>query len=589
MNQVKTHVESLGWGFLLAWVFCMFYSGSMDSLSDYVDLVARGILEQLFSSVLPVSFAIVALVAVVALEPKCGSPAQSSKLSVACPVLTAVGTLLMFAPVQDAFFALAFFVLASAATGVGSGLMWVMWGQQYARLDQEAVEVCAPVSAIFAALLCLVTMLMPKAPSCVLVALFPLVSGFAFCRAWGKSLEGSISDQTSKPAAPGALSQAAKNMGRAGFGILAACLFVSVEGSFWQNAASNSLQVGAIFVVSAAFMLVVGSFATSGPRRVTLAYAYRWMCPFMMAGFAALIIAGGDFGAYFAAAVGIASRFAFCLITQMYFASLASRGAATPVQAYGMGWIFVHVGDFLGVTCTVVSEYFIQTGCVTLATVAALCSVAMVAVMMFALGGERFLSWELPGCMTIDGAFHAELGAVQRAAAVLTASDGPASGLPQLAAAGAEASFDAAYSGADAGNVAPGTLDALGGAASVVIEQDPIADVNDSAAARVIAASATVAVAADAVPAPAPKVAASVPAGDPLLPRIEALSDQYKLTKREREVFALLAHGRSVPYIRDALIISKDTAATHTKHIYAKLGVHSRQELISMVEGNGAE
>lgn len=48
-------------------------------------------------------------------------------------------------------------------------------------------------------------------------------------------------------------------------------------------------------------------------------------------------------------------------------------------------------------------------------------------------------------------------------------------------------------------------------------------------------------------------------------------------------MFGLLAHGRSIPYVRDALIISRDTAATHAKHIYAKLDVHSRQELIDLV------
>ncbi|MFR3091955.1 MAG: response regulator transcription factor [Eggerthella lenta] len=52
---------------------------------------------------------------------------------------------------------------------------------------------------------------------------------------------------------------------------------------------------------------------------------------------------------------------------------------------------------------------------------------------------------------------------------------------------------------------------------------------------------------------------------------------------RETEVFDLLARGRSIPYVRDALVISRETAATHAKHVYAKLDVHSRQELIDLV------
>ena len=65
--------------------------------------------------------------------------------------------------------------------------------------------------------------------------------------------------------------------------------------------------------------------------------------------------------------------------------------------------------------------------------------------------------------------------------------------------------------------------------------------------------------------------------------RVALLAREHKLTPRETEVFGLLAHGRSIPYVRDALFISRDTAATHAKHIYAKLDVHSRQELIDLV------
>ena len=60
-------------------------------------------------------------------------------------------------------------------------------------------------------------------------------------------------------------------------------------------------------------------------------------------------------------------------------------------------------------------------------------------------------------------------------------------------------------------------------------------------------------------------------------------SKTFRLTPRETEVFSLLARGRSIPYIRDELVISRETAATHAKHIYAKLDVHNRQELIDLV------
>jgi DNA-binding CsgD family transcriptional regulator len=56
----------------------------------------------------------------------------------------------------------------------------------------------------------------------------------------------------------------------------------------------------------------------------------------------------------------------------------------------------------------------------------------------------------------------------------------------------------------------------------------------------------------------------------------------YSLTKREELVLELLAHGRSVPAIASHLVISANTVRTHTKNIYVKLDVHSREEIIDI-------
>lgn len=67
--------------------------------------------------------------------------------------------------------------------------------------------------------------------------------------------------------------------------------------------------------------------------------------------------------------------------------------------------------------------------------------------------------------------------------------------------------------------------------------------------------------------------------------RIQELSDRYGLTRREREVFAQLALGRSAPYIAEAYQVSENTVRSHIKHIYTKMGVHSRQELLTLTSG----
>lgn len=60
------------------------------------------------------------------------------------------------------------------------------------------------------------------------------------------------------------------------------------------------------------------------------------------------------------------------------------------------------------------------------------------------------------------------------------------------------------------------------------------------------------------------------------------LSDAFGLTQREQEVLALLLRGRSIPYIKETLYISTNTAKTHVRHIYQKVGVHERQELLTL-------
>lgn len=63
-----------------------------------------------------------------------------------------------------------------------------------------------------------------------------------------------------------------------------------------------------------------------------------------------------------------------------------------------------------------------------------------------------------------------------------------------------------------------------------------------------------------------------------------AVAEKHRLTARETEVFELLARGRTSPVIQEKLVLSHNTVKTHVRHIYAKLDVHSQQELINMVE-----
>ena len=63
----------------------------------------------------------------------------------------------------------------------------------------------------------------------------------------------------------------------------------------------------------------------------------------------------------------------------------------------------------------------------------------------------------------------------------------------------------------------------------------------------------------------------------------EVLQERFGLSDRETEIAFLLARGYNRPYIREKLFISKNTVATHIRHIYGKLDIHSKEELIDLV------
>lgn len=69
--------------------------------------------------------------------------------------------------------------------------------------------------------------------------------------------------------------------------------------------------------------------------------------------------------------------------------------------------------------------------------------------------------------------------------------------------------------------------------------------------------------------------------------RCEEIAAAYKLSRRETEVFTLFARGRSSSRIADDLYVSSGTVSTHLRNIYRKLDVHSRQELLDLIEGSG--
>lgn len=73
------------------------------------------------------------------------------------------------------------------------------------------------------------------------------------------------------------------------------------------------------------------------------------------------------------------------------------------------------------------------------------------------------------------------------------------------------------------------------------------------------------------------------PVLDRLTKQCEALRLSYRLSDREAEVMELIARGDTVARIAEKLEVSENTVRTHAKRIYAKLNIHSKQELSDLV------
>lgn len=66
--------------------------------------------------------------------------------------------------------------------------------------------------------------------------------------------------------------------------------------------------------------------------------------------------------------------------------------------------------------------------------------------------------------------------------------------------------------------------------------------------------------------------------------KAEQMSKQFLLSDREAEVLALYALGWTQKRVAEELYISPSTAHAHIKRIYAKTGLHSRQEILDFMD-----
>ena len=259
-----------------------------------------------------------------------------------------------------------------------------MWGEYYAVIPRDRSEWLAPVSAVSAAVIVLLVSAMDGWVPVAVAAALPLLSGLCFHLAW--TPEAARTEEALATAHRFATERRSPlaGLGRTGFGILVVFSIVSIAGMMSAERVEG-IPLQAILLFSALMMAVVAAMAISGPRRISLFFLYRWICPTLVIGFAAVILFG-QAGALVAVAASLGGRFTFCLIAQIYFANYAAAGRATPAQASSLGWLFVHAGDLLGLVLWIVLEPLMLAQPAGLTAVSVGCIVVLVTVTMAVMG-----------------------------------------------------------------------------------------------------------------------------------------------------------------------------------------------------------
>ncbi len=536
-------------GLLWAWRFCGYKTGLLFGN-------ASGTNVQMTPSYLVDS--VIACITILVLPALLGHlPLRGKRILVAGGAMAmSLGTLLTgFATMEGAF---AGIVAGGALTGLGSGILYVLSGLGYVYETTDRLETIIPLNMVWVLPGIFIAPLLAGTPGGILfVALLPLGAGAIIWQGLPRLETAQLPTDMNEMPCPSRRFIGAILLCTALFEI-AACsrvvspLIVSVTelfGSYAQYYQVVSLITFAI-LIPASLLLIASS------RRVNILSTFRRMIPLLII---AAITNLPTIPASIQLTGAFANAFANTFLTlNLYIWSfgLAKRGVISPRWSFSL-YMGVMVG---GITLGNIVGLLVPTG-LPIETVSHIHIFIMVT--LFAL--TLMILPERPRQKEVREATGAGKPKATNGSAGARRS---AADSAEKTAAVADATPSAEIVSGPAATSIPSPAKAIGaGAATSAASPSGAADPADAAE--------------DPLAEEVPET--DVPA-EPLsdIERFTALAHDRGLTSRELEICLLLAQGRSRPYIREKLVISKSTVDTHARHAYAKLGIHSNQELIDL-------
>lgn len=446
----------------------------------------------------------------------------------------------------------------SALTGVGTSLIVLRFGLVYAKMPPREVVMYSTASFVFACLIYFVAVGLPE----------PLGLGFTACLPVVAALTTMTGAELSEgESRPERLPVPAPRVGRFFARLVAAVVIFSVvvgvaRGfSIMNDPASTLDEQGSLIVFGSAVFagavfLIVGLLG----RSFDISCLYYPAILLLAAGILVtpLLDQGSAFNNYF---VGIAYN-CFVLVIWCLLAYVAYQSSLPALRVFGLGRgasaLGTTVGWFLGSRLLALPEESVfSLNMVSVSMVFALLVVSMLVL------NDRVIGAALRAPAGRGAGGSGERGGSDEAGGLGADGGGDLGGGPVAEVAGRGAAEGDPAAKVVGGALASGPAAGAGGCGAC--DEERGGGVVDPGT-------------------PPEPLDAAEAAWRLHAARCDALAARYGLSPRERDVLYLLARGRSIDYIAQDLSISFNTAKSHIRHIYVKADIHSRQELLDLMD-----
>lgn len=517
------------------------------------------------------------------------SPRWARKVHVAvfsAPLMA--GPLMLIAAMYVEGPALAFIVAAAALVGVGSAGFLVSWQRVFAAMEAVAGTLALIKGTAASALLYFGLCLIPAALTSYLIPLVMVpLAGLCLWIAAGKTdvAQPMFEDvprehvlvyrNALRESLPVAIS-----IGAFGF----------CSGAIRFIAVTHQELLGMINIASMGFLLVVTVilFAVWRTRafRLDLVTVFRVMFPVAGTCLVILPFAGEDF-----ADAGFAVTYAFfaltCMLMMMHCAQISRDSGISPVFVYAFYAAVAYFMQMCGYVVGYASGSGRALGIEQLSVVAVVSLYVMLLVALFGRKVGKLHTSRLEFLMMSPRKMVDTSDSSALELSELFASDGEGGAPDAFDADGAPDALDPS----DLSDL-PGASDADGADARLSSPSDATVRLDGRASSDSRGVDGA---AGDKAAAPATGFRGGAGsrlsdgtargAEDLTALRCARARELYGLSSREAEVMELIVRGNTGPAIAEMLFISENTMRTHSKRIYAKMGVHKKQELVVLVEG----